>query len=179
MTIGMFLDPEDDPRVDGPVVGEEREMLVAFLRWQRQTLEVKCSGLDAEALARRAVEPSTLSLLGIVRHMAEVERIWFRKVMAGEDAQPHFYDDTDKDGDFNGAVSDDAVVTEAWEVWRSEVANAEQFVAEAANLEVTGHEEWRGAMSLRWVLIHMVEEYGRHNGHADLLRQRIDGRVGE
>ncbi|MGI8823602.1 MAG: DinB family protein [Acidimicrobiia bacterium] len=175
----MFTDPDTDPRADPPPQADERTTLVAFLRWQRDTLELKCGGLDAADLARRSVEPSTLSLLGLVRHMAEVERSWFRRVMAGQDAPPHFYSDTDPDGDFDSAAPDPALVAEAWETWRAEVAFAERFVAESPDLDVTGNEAWRGAMSLRWVLVHMVEEYARHNGHADLLRQRIDGAVGQ
>jgi uncharacterized damage-inducible protein DinB len=181
MRIGMFTDPGADPRVDPPTQAGERATLVAFLRWQRDTLELKCSGLDGADLARRSVEPSTLSLLGLVRHMAEVERGWFRRVMAGQDAPPHFYSDTDPEGDLDGAVPDPEVVAQAWDVWRAEVAFADRFVAEAPDLDVTGKtpDRWRGPMSLRWVLVHMVEEYARHNGHADLLRQRIDGRVGQ
>ena len=181
MSIDMFTDPGADPRVDPPTQADERATLVAWLRWERDTLELKCSGLDDADLARRSVEPSTLSLLGLVRHMAEVERGWFRRVMAGQDAPPHFYSDTDPDGDFDGAVPDPEVVAQAWDVWRAEVAFADRFVAEAPDLDVTGKtpDRWRGPMSLRWVLVHMVEEYARHNGHADLLRQRIDGRVGQ
>ncbi len=175
----MFVDPENDPREDGPTLGDERTTLVEFLRWQRATLELKCSGLDAADLARRSVEPSTLSLLGLVRHMAEVERSWFRRKMAGQDAPPHFYSDADPDGDFDGAVPDPEVVAEAWDVWRAEVEFANRFVAEAPDLDVAGNDPRRGAVSLRWVLVHMVEEYARHNGHADLLRERIDGRVGQ
>jgi uncharacterized damage-inducible protein DinB len=175
----MFVDPENDPRVDGPTLGDERATLVEFLRCQRATLELKCSGLDAADLARRSVEPSTLSLLGLVRHMAEVERIWFRQRMAGQDAPPHFYSKTDPDGDFDGAAPDPEVVAEAWKVWRAEVAFTDRFVAEAPDLDVVGNDPWRGPVSLRKVLVHMVEEYARHNGHADLLRERIDGRVGQ
>ncbi len=181
MSVDMFVDPDNDPRTDPPPQGEERATIVGFLRWQRETLELKCSGLDANDLARRSVEPSTLSLLGLVRHMAEVERSWFRRVMAGQDAPPHFCSDTHPDGDFDGAVPDPAVVAQAWDVWRAEVAFADQFVADSPDLDVTGvrDDPWRGPMSLRWVLVHMVEEYARHNGHADLLRQRIDGAVGQ
>ena len=175
----MFIGPDADPRTDPPTRVDERATIAAFLRWQRDTLELKCSGLDAADLARRAVDPSSLSLLGLVRHMAEVERGWFRRVMAGQDAPPHFYSDTDPDGDFDGAAPDAAVVAEAWDVWRAEVAFAERFVVQAPDLDVTGNDPWRGAVSLRWVLVHMVEEYARHNGHADLLRQRIDGAVGQ
>jgi len=177
----MFVDPENDPREDGPTLGDERVTLVEFLRCQRATLELKCSGLDAADLSRRSVEPSTLSLLGLVRHMADVERRWFRRVMAGQDAPPHFYSKSDPDGDFDGAVPDPELVAEAWDTWRAEVAFADRFVAEAPDLDITGKipDPWRGATSLRWVLEHMVEEYARHNGHADLLRERIDGRVGQ
>jgi uncharacterized damage-inducible protein DinB len=175
----MFVEPERDPRADAPLRGDERDTLLGFLRWQRETLELKCSGLDPADLARRAVEPSTLSLLGLVRHMAEVERGWFRRVMAGQDAPRRYSSATDPDADFDGATPDPEVVAEAWEAWREEVAFADRFVAGAADLDVTGNESYRGAISLRWVLVHMVEEYARHNGHADLLRQRIDGAVGQ
>lgn len=171
--------PGGDPRVEPPFQADERATLVGFLRWQRDTLELKCAGLDGADLARRSVPPSTLSLLGLVRHMAEVERNWFRRVMAGQDAPPHFCSDSDPDGDFDGAVADTAVVAEAWTTWRAEVAFAEQVVADAPNLGITGDDPWRGAMSLRWVLMHMLEEYARHNGHADFLRERIDGAVGQ
>ena len=179
MSIDMFIDPEADPRREPPKRGDERATLVGFLTWHRATLELKCSGLDVADLARRPSEPSKLSLLGLLRHMADVERSWFRRVMAAQDAPPHYYSETDPDGDFDGAAADPEVVAEAWKVWRDEVAFADQFAAEAPNLDVTGHHRWHGDVSLRWVLTHMVEEYARHNGHADLLRERIDGRVGQ
>jgi uncharacterized damage-inducible protein DinB len=175
----MFVDPDQDQRFEPPLVGDERSLVVGFLRWQRETFELKCSGLAAEALARRAVEPSTLSLLGLVRHLAEVERGWFRETMAGEDAPPRFYSEADPDGDFDGAVADPDVVAEAWAAWRDDVAFADRFVAEAADLDITGTHRRRGAVSLRWVLLHMIEEYARHLGHADLLRERIDGALGQ
>jgi uncharacterized damage-inducible protein DinB len=175
----MWVDPEDDPREGGPSLGDERTTLVEYLRCQRLTLEMKCADLDAADLARRSVEPSTLSLLGLVRHMADVERSWFRRRMAGQDAPPLFYSDEDRDGEFNGAVPDPAVVDEAWRRWREEVAFAEQFVADAPNLDIVNSASWDGSISLRELLVHMIEEYARHNGHADLLRERIDGRVGQ
>ncbi len=179
MPIDMFIDLDSDPRHEPPAQGDERTTLVGFLRWQRETLELKCSGLDATALARRSVEPSSMSLLGLVRHLAEVERGWFRRVMAGADAPPVFYSDTDPDGDFDGAVPDPEVVAEAWNLWRAEVEFADRFVAEAPDLTVIGAHTHHGAVSLRWVLVHMVEEYARHNGHVDLLRERIDSAVGQ
>jgi uncharacterized damage-inducible protein DinB len=175
----MFIDPEDDPRVDPPTQVDERATLTAFLRWQRDTLMLKCADLHAEDLARRAIDCSSLSLLGLVRHMADVERSWFRRKLAGQDVAPHYRTEAAPDADFDGAVPDPAVVAEAWDTWQTEVAFAEQFAADAPNLDVVGGDPWRGVVSLRWVLIHMVEEYARHNGHADLLRQRIDGRVGQ
>src|ERR1700716_3496206 len=136
----MFIDLKDDPRENGPTLGDERTTLVEFLRCQRLTLEMKCSGLDAEALARRSVEPSTMSLLGLVRHLAEMERGSFRKVMAGQDAPRLFCSDTDRDGDFDGAVPDPQVVAEAWDAWRTEVDFAERFVAEAPSRDITGND---------------------------------------
>jgi hypothetical protein len=158
--------------------------MVEALRCARLTLEMKCSGLDAEALARRSVEPSTMSLLGLVRHLAEIERASFRKVMAGQDAPRLFCSDTDRDGDFDGAVPDPRVVAEAWDAWRAEVDFAERFVAESPSLDITGNDrsgvgQGQGPISLREVLVEMIWEYARHLGHADLLRERIDARIGQ
>ncbi|MFH8570601.1 DinB family protein [Streptomyces sp. NPDC017993] len=173
----MSVAAEQDPRFSGPATGGERRMLVDFLGAQRATLERKCTGLEAD-LSRRSVEPSTLSLLGLIRHLADVERRWFRRVLAGQEAPSLFSSTAQPDGDFDGAVSDPSVVAAAWRAWRAEVAFAEHFVTEAPDLDLVGHDSWRGAVSLRWVLLHMVEEYARHNGHADLLRERIDGAIG-
>jgi uncharacterized damage-inducible protein DinB len=177
----MFVDLVTDPREDPPAQGDERQTLLGFLRWQRQTLQMKCAGLDAEQLARRAVEPSTLSLLGLLRHTADVERGWFRQFMAGEPSTPHFRSAAEPDGDFDGAAADSDLVTQALAVWQDEIAHADQFVADAPGLNVLSAavDPDRGRLSLRWVLVHMIEEYARHNGHADLLRERIDGRLGQ
>src|SRR5689334_9883239 len=99
----LFTGAEPDPRFSGPADGDERRMLVDFLGAQRATLELKCTGVDTE-LSRRSVPPSTLSLLGLVRHLADVERRWFRRVLAGQDVRPLFSTETDPDGDFDGAV---------------------------------------------------------------------------
>jgi Protein of unknown function (DUF664) len=173
----MFTQAGAVSRPDVRGTGAERDMLVEFLRAQRATLELKCAGVDAD-LARRSVEPSTLSLLGLVRHLADVERRWFRQVLAGRDAPPRFTTPDQPDGDFDGAVADSAVIAQAWDAWRAEIAFADRFVADAPHLDVVGVDSWRGTVSLRWVLIHLVEEYARHNGHADLLRERIDGARG-
>jgi len=178
--------PSDaDPREHGPHLGDERITLVDSLRRQRLTLELKCEGLDAEAMARRSVAPSTLSLLGLVRHLAEMERGTFRRLLAGQDAPRLYMSAADPDGDFNGAVADPEVVAQAWRSWRSEVDFAEKFVAAAPDLELTvgdpgnEHGSGGGAMSLRELLVGTIEEYARHLGHADLLRERIDGRLGQ
>jgi len=176
---------DDDPRENGPRLGDERTTLVESLRRQRLTVEMKCSGLDAQAMARRSVEPSTMSLLGLVRHLAETERATFRKLMAGQDVPRLFCSPTDRDGDFDGAVPDPQVVAEAWDAWRAEVDFAAQFVANAPNLDITAddplnqHGSGGGPISLREVLVGMIEEYARHMGHVDLLRERIDGRLGQ
>ncbi len=170
----MFVHPDDDPRTDGGFKGE-RATLAGFLRDQRLTLELKCAGLDAEGMARRSVPPSNLSLLGLVRHLADVERAWFRRRLAGEEAPSRYRSEADPDGAFDGAVADPEVVAQAWADWRSQVAFAERFAAEAPNLDLVGKE----GDVLREVLVHMIEEYARHNGHADFLRERIDGRVGQ
>lgn len=174
----MFIDLDTDPREGGPSLGDERATLIEFLRCQRLTLQLKCQGLDAGQLARRAVEPSTMSLLGLVRHMAEVERGWFRRRFAGHDVPKRYQSDAEPDGDFDGAVADQAVVEEAWAAWREEVAFAEQFACDT-DLGFVGQDGGGNPISLRELLVHMVEEYARHNGHADLLRERIDGRLGQ
>ena len=180
----MFIDLADDPRENRPARIDERTNLVEGLRSVRLTLEMKCAGLDAEAMARRSVEPSTMSLLGLVRHLAEMERGAFRTTMAGQDASRLYCSDTDRDGDFDGAVPDARVVAEAWDAWRAEVEFAERFVAEAPSLDITAEERGGigagpGPISLREVLLEMIHEYARHLGHADLLRERIDGRIGQ
>ena len=175
----VFLDRDSDPREGGPRLGDEKTTLKEFLRFQRLTLEIKCQGLDAEQLARRSVQPSTMSLLGLVRHMADVERSWFRRRMARLDVPLRYSSPDDIDGDFDGAVADDAVVADAWQAWHEEVAFAEKYVDQASDLGVTGVDGDGEPISLRELLVHMVEEYARHNGHADLLRERIDGRIGQ
>jgi uncharacterized damage-inducible protein DinB len=158
---------------------DEREMLNGWLEHHRGILAWKCEGLTDEQLRQRAAPPSTLSLLGLVRHMADVERSWFRKVFAGEDV-PDLYDrSTDEDADFNDV--DTGNVAEAFAAFERECAEARRLVAAAPDLEVLSKqpsERTGEPWSLRWIVSHMVEEYARHNGHADLLRERIDGTTG-
>jgi uncharacterized damage-inducible protein DinB len=175
----MWIDPEDDPREDGEILTDERSTLVAYLRRYRQTLEMKCAGLDAAQLAARSVPPSTMSLLGLIRHMAEVERGWFRRAMAGDVAAPLYWSPEHREGDWDGAVADPSMVERAWEDWRAEVAFAEDLVNATPDLARAATGGQHAGMQLREVLVHMIEEYARHCGHADLLRERIDGRIGQ
>ncbi|MFI7160525.1 DinB family protein [Micromonospora chalcea] len=163
-------------RIGPPLLGGERESLRAFLDFHRATLALKCEGLTDEQLRRQASPPSTLSLLGLVRHMAEVERTWFRRVIAAEDV-PLVWSNT---GDFQQAYdARDADVAEAFEAWQREIEHARRIEREAESLDVTGHQaRWGEDVSLRLVMLHMLHEYARHNGHADLIREAIDGTVG-
>jgi uncharacterized damage-inducible protein DinB len=163
-------------RPDPPRDAGEREMLRVFLDFHRATLALKCEGLSDEQLRTRSMPPSTLSLLGLVRHMAEVERVWFRRVIAGEDV-PLVWS---TEGDFQEAYdAREANGSEAFAAWKSEVELARRIEAEAKSLDVMGHQpRWGEDVSLRFVMLHMIHEYARHNGHADFLREGIDGAVG-
>jgi hypothetical protein len=174
------MDPADDPRPQGNPQGE-KATLQEYLDYYRMTLELKCGGLDAEQLARRAVPPSTLSLLGLVRHLAQVENHWFQRVLQGRTEPPRLFKrEDDVDFDFNGAVADPAVVDEAFAAWKAEIAAADEWL-EALDENDLGREIplHDGVASVRDILVHMVEEYARHAGHADLLRECIDGRTGQ
>ena len=155
-----------------PRTGDERSTLLAFLAWQRSTLARKCANLELDQLRVRSVEPSTLSLLGLVRHMADVERGWFRRTLAGEDVSDRYSSPDDLDGDFDNV--DTANADEAFNAWREECELADDIISRRA-LDATGRHRTGREVSMRWILNHMIEEYSRHNGHADLLRERIDG----
>lgn len=175
----MWVDPDQDPREAVHDGTGEKATLAGYLEHYRMTLEMKCEGLDAEQLARRAVPPSTMSLLGLVRHMAAVEHGWFRRFIEGHQELPRLYrSEEDHDLDFNGAVADEAVVADAWETWRAEVAHAREVYAAIDDLGAIVGSEGRRS-EVRDVIVHMIEEYTRHCGHADLLRECIDGRVGQ
>jgi len=176
----MWMDTAQDPRfAAGAELEGERATLLDYLHTHRLTMEMKCADLDAAQLARRSVPPSTMSLLGLLRHMADVERNWFRRVMAQADAPPLYWSEDVADADWLGAVADPAVVDDAWRAWREEVAFAEKFVADSPDLDIKGTMRDGTSLELREVLVHMIEEYARHCGHADLLRERIDGRIGQ
>jgi uncharacterized damage-inducible protein DinB len=174
----MWVDPDDDPReVATPPVGE-RETLIHYLDAYRLTLRMKCDGLTAEQLARRSVPPSTLSLLGLVRHLAEVERGWTRRVMRGEEA-PRLWGEPGRDADFEGAVGDPDVVDRAFTAWQIEMDATDALVTATEDLGTISASTTARPIALRAVLVHLIEEYARHCGHADLLRECIDGRVGQ
>lgn len=166
----------NDTRPPLPRVGGEREILTAFLDWHRTTFELKCSGVPAERLSEKGIPPSGLSLHGILRHLAAVERWWFRIQFAGEDVPMIFYSDDDPNQDFDSLDGD---VAEAFAVWHTECERSREIVASAPSLEQTGTLERTGEpFSLRRLLVYMIAEYAQHNGHADLLRERIDGATG-
>ncbi|SDY54939.1 Protein of unknown function [Micromonospora pattaloongensis] len=167
----------DITRIDVPTAAGERDMLEGWLDFHRQTLLAKCAGLTVEQLRTASVAPSTLTLLGLVRHMADVERWWFRKNFAGEPLDDLYATEADPDADFNGVADADPGADFA--VFDAEVAAA-RAAAHGRSLDETFRSlaGKRRELNLRWVYTHMIEEYARHNGHADLLRERIDGVTG-
>jgi len=175
----LWVDPENDPRESDRQPEGERETLLNYLRTQRLTFQLKCDGLDAEQLARRSVPPSSLSLLGLMRHLADVEHSWFRQTIGGIDQPRHYRTPEDRDADFNGAVADPDCVTEARATLQSAITDGDAIIAGVEDLDATFPLRNGERIALREVLVHMVEEYARHNGHADLLRERVDGRTGQ
>jgi hypothetical protein len=174
----MWVDPDDDPRQTAVGTRGERANVLEYLRAYRLTFAMRLDGLDAEQLARRSVPPSTLSLLGLLIHLGGVEHSWCRRVVEGHESLPKLHRTDDQpDLAFDSAVADPAVVEDAWTVWRREVAHAEEVYAEVDldRLVTVGDAE----IEVRDVLVHLVEEYARHCGHADLLRECIDGRTGQ
>ncbi len=164
-------------RTRPPLAASEREMLTSWLDYHRATLALKCDGLTETQLREQPVPPSNLSLLGLVRHMAEVERNWFRPVLGGEPMAAIFAPGMQWEPAFSDVATAD--VAAAFAAWDAECARARELVAAAPSLDATGDRDGRGVFSLRWVLVHMIEEYARHNGHADLIRERIDGTTGD
>ena len=162
-------------RIETPTTADERTTLEAMLDYHRATLAMKCEGLSDEQLRTATVPPSELTLLGLVRHMAEVESGWFRNVLGAEGAKPIYYSEEDQDGEFHNL--DTAGTAEAFATWREQIERAKELAA-ARSLDDTGTRRGQ-AYSLRWIYVHMIEEYARHNGHADLIRERIDGATGE
>ncbi len=163
-------------RPEPPLLGGERETLRVFLDFHRATLAMKCDDLSDEDLRRASSPPSTLSLLGLVQHMAEVERTWFRRVINAEDI-PLVWSET---GDYQAAYdASTSTRSTAFAAWEAEVEHSRRIEQAAESLDVTGHQpRWGEDVSLRLVMLHMIHEYARHNGHADFLREAIDGVTG-
>ncbi|MFD7687193.1 DinB family protein [Streptomyces sp. NPDC059781] len=166
-------------RSEPAVNADERTMLEGWLDYHRSTLARKCEGLTDEQLRTASVPPSELSLMGLVRHMSEVERSWFRRVLVDEDAAPLYYSEADRDGEFHLTEAD--TWQEAYATWQSEIGAARRNAAGFAldDLSRGRHRFSDDPYSLRWIYTHMIEEYARHNGHADLLRERVDGATGD
>jgi uncharacterized damage-inducible protein DinB len=163
-----------------PPAADERAMLTAFLDYQRATIEMKVDGID-DAQARTCVEPSDISLLGIVRHLTEVERNWFRNRFLAEDAPSYYRSESDTDGDWHAGPDD--TLEDAVALYRAECERARAIVRNTSSLDDESKVRiwWKNdePVTLRWILVHMIEETARHAGHADLLRERIDGVTGE
>jgi hypothetical protein len=157
---------------DVPLTGDDRPMLEGYLAWHRALLRHKCAGLTGAQLAQRSVPPSNLSLLGLVRHMAKVERKWFRERVAGLELEPMYAPALGPDADFEDLDPDRAPTD--YERWLEECRLADQALAATASYDDTITARV-GPMSVRSVVVHMIEEYAQHNGHADLLRECVDG----
>ena len=174
----MPVDELSDPRrVHPPLIADEREMLETWLDFHRVTLLLKCEGLNDEERKRRPVESSLMSLHGLVRHMADVERGWFQRCLDRrfDELKSQFCSKAHPDGDF------ELVAEGVWEsdlkAWQDE-CEASRVTAARYQLDDVGVRPG-GEVSLRWIYVHMIEEYARHNGHADLIREMIDGAVGD
>ena len=174
-----WVAPEDDPRPTGSPDGE-LATLRQYLDHYRTTLRMKCEDLDAEQLARRSVPPSTLSLLGLVRHMAYVEHHWFRQVLRGQRIGSIYSHPDDRDHEFTTAVADPEVVAESFATWEAQIADADRWLDSVTDADLGRRVARHGEdVAVRDVLVHLVEEYARHAGPADLLREGIDGRTGQ
>ena len=169
----MWVDPEDDPRETEVVAVGENAVLAQYLDHYRTTFTMKCEELTPEQLATRSVPPSTMSLLGLVRHLAEVERDWRNWISDGEPLSKLY---GVKDADFHGAVAEQAVVEAAFADLEREQAAADAALAEHTDL---GERLPKDGIAVRELMVHRIEEYARHCGHADLLRECVDGRVGQ
>ena len=164
-------------RIEPQMAADERTTLVEFLDYHRATMVLKASGLSDDQARARSVGPSTLSMLGLVRHMAQVERIWFREILVGEPAPRLYSTEAEPDRDFEDTVN--ATLADALAVLDSEIEIARAATAGVPLDQRSAVPRADGHPNLRWILVHMIEEYARHCGHADLLREAIDGTVGD
>ena len=174
----FWVDPATDPRnaLEQPM--GETATLCHYLERYRMTFEMKCDGLAPVQLASRSVPPSTMSLLGLIRHLARIEHHWFRRTLERQEELPVLYWTEDQpDLDFDEALGTDGCVADAWDSWHREVAHARKVYARYGDLgeSFIPGEPW----AVRGVVVHLIEEYARHCGHADLLRERVDGRTGQ
>ena len=166
-----------DPQPDPALNADERTTLTGFLEDQRKVLAWKCQGLDEAQLKKASVPPSNLSLLGLVRHIAEVERAWFRRRLSSEDIERIWCTEADPDADFERVAEAD--VAQAFSVWEEECRISRSILKGLPSLEVTFSTPHDPVISARCMVNHMIEEYSRHNGHADLIRERLDGTTGD
>ena len=168
-----------DERVNPEPSADERLTLTGFLEWYRLTIPAKLDGLNEEQ-ARQRVVGSDTTLIGLVRHLAEVERNWFRRRFRGEDAPPIWYSDADPDGDFHPAPAD--TLAQSLAIYQRECDISRSITADAASLDeltVAPIRDYGAPVSLRWILVHMIEETARHAGHIDIIREIVDGTTGE
>jgi len=178
----MWTEPENDPRTEDHPVGELATYR-GYLTNYRLTLAMKCEELSPEQLATRSVPPSTMSLLGLIRHMAYVEQTWFQRALQGNLDEPRpFWSATNRDIEWDEAVGTPECVEEAITSWEREIGRADAYLDALSEsdlgAEVVYHHDGATA-TVRGIVVHMIEEYARHCGHADLLRECIDGRVGQ
>ena len=178
----LFLPKTEDPRTYGNPQGE-KATYVEYLANYRTTLDLKCRDLTPEQLATRSVPPSTMSLLGLVRHLAAVEHSWFQRVAQATGEARLYRTEEDRDHDFNAAEGTDACVADAFDTWHREIGKAEEWFAAVPEAELGREMPIVGSdgdtVSIRDLVVHMIEEYARHCGHADLLRECLDGRTGQ
>jgi hypothetical protein len=158
-----------------PRAADEPTMLKAYLEYYRETFALKCAGVPRLRLSDRSCPPSTMSLHGLIRHLTGVERWWFAINFAGLDLPMLYYSDDDPDQDFESLTGDPF---QALDVWRAECDRSRGIVNAASSLDAVGVRERNGPYTLRWLLLRMISEYAQHDGHADLLREAIDGAVG-
>lgn len=158
-----------------PRDADEMASLTSYLDYYRETFELKCSGVDPARLSERSIPPSTMSLHGLMRHLAGVERWWFATNFGGMDLPMLHYSDDDPDQDFESLEGDPLA---ALALWREECERSRAIVAAASGLDQRGVIERNGSYTLRWLMLRMIAEYAQHDGHADLLREGIDGAVG-
>jgi hypothetical protein len=164
-------------RVDPPTAADERVLLQGFLDYHRGTLLWKLSGLTNEQLVERPVDPAKMSLIGLVRHLSEVEKYWFHRTLADHDSPPKYWSAEFPDGDFDHVDPD--LVEQDLEDFRQIIKTSDALAADYALDDTFIRPGYEPPHSVRYLYLHMIEEYARHNGHADLLRERLDGSVGE